>query len=356
MTKGFNFERNLPHQVEAVESTLQVFKDAQIILSKDDYTNNLVDLSNKIWLDSNVSQVHNYNDINSKYKSVENIFDIQMETGTGKTYTYTKTMFELNKNFGIFKFIIVVPTLSIKAGTVNFLKSESSKEHFRTEFGKSINVHIVDSKEKKSKKAGFPNSISGFVRATSFGKNIHVLVINSGMVLSKSLSNSYDVNMFDKYSIPLEGLQACNTVMIIDEPHKFKKDNKTFNKLLDFKSQFLLRYGATFDNEYYNLLYQLSAIDSFNQDLVKGITVHIDEFEAGKNETIKLLKSDTKEASFRVTHGNKTREVTLTKNESFETVHPEIKNLFIEKSNKSIVVLSNGLELKIGSKINPFSF
>jgi type III restriction enzyme len=59
-----------------------------------------------------------------------------METGTGKTYTYTKTIFELNKNYGIFKFIVVVPTLSIKAGTIDFLKSDSSREHFKEQYGK----------------------------------------------------------------------------------------------------------------------------------------------------------------------------------------------------------------------------
>ena len=79
-----------------------------------------------------------------------------METGTGKTYTYTKTIFELNKLFGIFKFIIVVPTLAIKAGTIDFLTSDSTIEHFKEQYGKIINLHIVESQKKtKNKKIPF---------------------------------------------------------------------------------------------------------------------------------------------------------------------------------------------------------
>ena len=356
MSKGFNFERNLPHQVAAVNSTTHIFNSARSLISSDDYVNNELDLSNKVWLRQSVTQLQISNNINTSF-SEENIFDIQMETGTGKTYTYTKTMFELNKMFGIFKFIIVVPTLSIKAGTVNFLKNDSSKNHFRSEYGKNINTYVVDSSEKKGKKSSFPNSLSSFIRATKYGNNIHVLVINSQMVSNgKSLYKSYDINMFDKYSVPLEGIQACKTVMIIDEPHKFKSANKTFSKLLDFKSQFIIRYGATFDGEYYNLLYRLNAIDSFNQDLVKGISVHIDEFEAGKNEIIQLVSTDGTEATFKLIHGKTTKLFKLSKGQSLDTVHDEVQNLFIDKLNKTIVVLSNGLELKKGSKFNPFSY
>ncbi len=70
-----------------------------------------------------------------------------METGTGKTYTYTKTIFDLNKSFGINKFIIIVPTLSIKAGTVNFLKSDALKEHFRDDYEREIKTYVVESQK-----------------------------------------------------------------------------------------------------------------------------------------------------------------------------------------------------------------
>ncbi len=75
-----------------------------------------------------------------------------METGTGKTYTYTKTIFELNKLYGIFKFIIVVPTLPIKAGTISFLNSDSAREHFKKQYGKTLQLHIVESKKSRRNK------------------------------------------------------------------------------------------------------------------------------------------------------------------------------------------------------------
>jgi type III restriction enzyme len=66
------------------------------------------------------------------------IIDIMMETGTGKTYTYAKTMFELNREYGIFKFVVIVPTLSIKAGTIDFLNSESARVHFKEQYSKVL--------------------------------------------------------------------------------------------------------------------------------------------------------------------------------------------------------------------------
>ena len=150
MTK-FNFEKNLDHQLKAVEAVLAEFKEALITNNQENefhqhFTNPLIHLN----------QPQNTN----------NILDIMMETGTGKTYTYTKTIFELNRNLGIFKFIIVVPTLSIKAGTISFLKSESCHEHFKEQYQKTLNLHIVESqKSSKSKKSYMPLEIRHFVDA-----------------------------------------------------------------------------------------------------------------------------------------------------------------------------------------------
>src|SRR5690625_6651710 len=104
-----------------------------------------------------------------------------METCTGKTYTYTKTIFELNKQYGIFKFIVVIPTLSIKAGTIDFLKSDSSREHFNEQYGKTIHLHVVESQSgSRNRRSFMPPAVSSFVNAGSFEKNsIQVLVINA---------------------------------------------------------------------------------------------------------------------------------------------------------------------------------
>jgi type III restriction enzyme len=126
-----------------------------------------------------------------------------METGTGKTYTYTKTIFELNKNFGIFKFVVIVPTLSIKAGTIDFLKSDSAREHFKELYGKTIKLHIVQSvKSKKNKKSYMPPAVNSFVNAGVFDKNsIQVMIINAGMINSETMQKSFDKSSlsFDEF-------------------------------------------------------------------------------------------------------------------------------------------------------------
>ena len=131
MKKGFVFEKNLPHQTKAVESIVKVFENLPIKTPTGAFSNFMnPTLDNKEGSETykrNIEQLQQKNNIAFEVKpTFSNIIDIMMETGTGKTYTYTKAMFELNKHYGIFKFIIIVPTLSIKAGTKNFLKSDSA--------------------------------------------------------------------------------------------------------------------------------------------------------------------------------------------------------------------------------------
>jgi type III restriction enzyme len=141
------------------------------------------------------------------------------------------------------------------------------------------------------------------------------------------------------------------------------------------KPQFILRYGATFPDkelkqkniltnkiettyikDYHNLIYKLTAVDAFNNNLVKGIIGHITEFDSGKNAIIKFVDSDGTEASFELIENNKRKTVTVSKKESMSKVHNELTDLSIENLNKSTVVLSNGLEMKKGDRINPYSY
>ncbi|TCO07070.1 type III restriction-modification system endonuclease [Natronoflexus pectinivorans] len=359
--KGFNFEKNLNHQTQAVNSTVAVFEHLEAIspVGVDKNCINPVLNREEPWrrFSDNILKIQNSNRIPVKY-SGSNILDIMMETGTGKTYTYAKTIFELNKNFGIFKFVVIVPTLSIKAGTIDFLKSESSREHFKEQYGKTIHLHIVESKKgnKKSSKSFVPPSVNSFVTSGNFEKNsIQVLVINAGMINSDSMQKSFDKGLFDKYTIPFDAIGAVNPFVIIDEPHKFAQSNKTWENIQKMNPQYILRYGATFqENE--NLIYTLSAVDSFNKNLVKGVIGHITEFENGKNAIVKLLDTDGNEASFELIESGKRKTVKLVKKESLHKVHSEMNDLVIENLNKTKVVLSNGLELKKGDKINPFSY
>jgi type III restriction enzyme len=358
--KGFNFEKNLNHQSQAVESTIAVFENIGLVQPTEvykNYINPTVDYIHDRTYPENIRVVQEDNGINEKIKRNSNIIDIMMETGTGKTYTYTKTIFELNKHYGIFKFIVVVPTLSIKAGTIDFLKSDSSREHFKEQYGKTLHLHIVESqKNSKSKKSFIPPAVTSFVNSGNFEKNsIQVMIINAGMINSETMQKSFDKGLFDKYIIPFDAVCATKPFMIIDEPHKFGQGTKTWENIQKLKPQIVLRYGATFQG-YENLIYTLTAVDSFNRNLVKGVIGHITEFDSGKNAIVKFLNSDGTEASFELTENDKKKTVTVAKKESLKKVHSEMTDLTIENLNKSTVVLSNGLEMKKGDKINPYSY
>ena len=153
---GFNFERDLPHQTDAVNSVLALFDDVGATRLSDktmaNISNPIVKLGGNLRF-TNLNNLQEKNNIDKKYKNKNsNVFDISMETGTGKTYTYTKMMFELHKNLNLSKFIVIVPTLSIKAGTLNFLKAKATKEHFRQEYQCDIKTYVVESKKQKKNK------------------------------------------------------------------------------------------------------------------------------------------------------------------------------------------------------------
>ncbi len=359
--KGFNFEKNLQHQTQAVKSTVKVFDSLEVEKAKGvdkQFLNpilNIYDGNNTY--PKNIIELQKVNNIEGKVNLNSNIIDIMMETGTGKTYTYTKTIFELNKNYGLFKFIVIVPTLSIKAGTVDFLKSDSARAHFKEQYGKTIKLHIVESKKgSKNKKSFMPPAVNSFVNAGVYEKNsIQVMVINAGMINSETMQKSFDKGIFDKHTIPFNAISAVSPFVIIDEPHKFSKSNKTWENIQKMKPQFVLRYGATF-KEYENLVYTLSAVDSFNRNLVKGVIGHITEFESGKNAIVKLNNTDGKEATFELLEDKSKKTFKLTKKESLQRVHSAMEDLNVESLNKSKVVLSNGIELSKGDKLNPYSY
>jgi type III restriction enzyme len=360
---GFLFERDLPHQTAAVDSVIQAFDAIGYSAPTSHVENPVMGLAaGMAQLKSNLRALQTANNLPERLH-VENpqdlIFDVAMETGTGKTYAYTKTIFELNKRFGLFKFIIAVPRVAIKAGTVSFLSSDAAREHFKLDFDdKQIKVYEVQSQKKtKSKKERMPQPIMEFCRADSRTntRTIHVLVINSGMINSPTLAKKFDVALFDQFSVAFDAVAHTSPVLVIDEPHLFKTDNKTFENIRKFKPQFTLRYGATFDGEFKNLVYQLNAVDAFNQDLVKGIVAHVETFEEGNNVTLKLIDLGT-EASFQLNQNGTKKTFKLAKKESLARIHLAMSDLEVSEFNKSKLVLSNGLELRKNDVINPFSY
>lgn len=359
---GFIFEADLPHQTHAVEAVANVFDSIGFTNAETPVQNNRLDIAQSIsTLKSNIRNIQKINEIQERIdvsNPDELIFDVAMETGTGKTYAYAKTIFELNKRFGLCKFIVAVPRVAIKANTVGFLTSEAAREHFKLEFDKQLKVYeVLAQKKTKAKKEYLPQSIMNFCRADSRTDKhaIHILVINSGMINSPTLAKKFDVALFDTFNVPFDAIAHMAPVLVIDEPHLFKTDNKTFENIRKFKPQFTLRYGATFDGDFKNLLYQLNAVDAFNQDLVKGIVAHVEKFDGGDNTTLKLVGLDS-EATFELTQNGIKTLFKLAKKESLERVHSAMNSLIVDDFHKTKLVLSNGLELKKGDVINPYSY
>ena len=180
---------------------------------------------------------------------------VEMETGTGKTYVYINTIFELNKRYGMTKFIIVVPSIAIREGVS---KSFSILEdHFATLYGKKVRHFIFDSSK--------PTQIESF--ATNSG--INVMIINNHAFNKKETNNMYKVT--ERGAKLIDYIKGTNPIIIIDEPQSVEgKSTKLAMK--DFQSLFTLRYSAT-HRETYNMVYRLDAVDAFNKKLVKQISV-----------------------------------------------------------------------------------
>ena len=166
---GLKLEKGLKHQTEAVDRINKVFENVPILNNALKYANPIVNLNSSKLL-NNIKELND--ELPSSLKGNVDIgdylnIDIKMETGTGKTYVYTKTIFELNKNYGIHKFIILVPSLPIKLGTTNFINSYESISHFKDQYGKSIDLYVLNAKKGNKKgKDTFPSSIRGFVETS----------------------------------------------------------------------------------------------------------------------------------------------------------------------------------------------
>ena len=190
---------------------------------------------------------------------------IEMETGTGKTYTYIKTMFELNAKYGWSKFIIVVPSVAIREGVKKSF--DILQDHFAQDYGKRIQYFIYDSAQ--------PTKIDIFASDT----NIHVMIINTQAFNARGEDARRIYMKLDAFRSrkPIDVIAATNPIVIIDEPQSVlgaNKANATREKLEAFNPLFTLLYSATHRrDDVYNMIYRLDAMDAYNKKLVKKIAV-----------------------------------------------------------------------------------
>jgi type III restriction enzyme len=369
---AIRLESGLPHQKKAIEAINEVFKDVRLTQSSFAFINPEIDLKSGK-LKENIANLQR--SIHPSMRGSTEIgeylnIDIKMETGTGKTYVYTNTIFELHKNYGINKFIILVPTLPIKAGTKQFIESDYVKRHFREDCGyhSEIELYTLEAKATKKSKETYPSSVRHFICGSNLISNrIQVLLVNMQMFQDKKggvLTQEYGYAA-EGYYKPSEGIKATKPVIIIDEPHRFSKENKTFEFINhQIKPQCIIRFGATYpeierkennkkvkEKDYHNLVYNLGSCDAFNQNLIKGVRKEHLPSPTGENVKVKLLSTESKsKAKFQFITENEKKTEELSKGESLSMLHPAFEGVHIEAIGKT-VELSNGQVLEVGKEI-----
>lgn len=186
---------------------------------------------------------------------------IEMETGVGKTYTYIKTMYELNKHYGWSKFIVVVPSIAIREGVYkSFLVTQ---EHFAEEYGKKIRFFIYNSAQL--------TNIDQFASDSA----MQVMIINSQAFNAKGKDARRIYTKLEgfRYRKPIDIIAKTNPILIIDEPQSVE-GKQTKERLKEFNPLITLRYSATHKTDsIYNMVYRLDAMEAYNKRLVKKIAV-----------------------------------------------------------------------------------
>ena len=306
-----------------------------------------------------------------EHGGVEDYFiDCKMETGTGKTYVYTRMMYELHKMYGLFKFIIVVPSLAIREGTEKFIDSSYARQHF-SRFYPNIHLNLGriakgDFTSRGGRKT-FPSSLSQYVEATRNEKtSIQCLLLCDSGFLNNARSSlfkdDFDQTLMGASSSPVEALRLTRPIVIIDEPHRIKRESKTYTNIMEkIKPQMIVRFGATFPEvgakksrriDYFqgSPQFNLGAVESFNEGLVKAVDVNFPQMPAGAPEDVYRVKAVTGNSLTLTKDG---RDHTLSANESLAQVDPRFEGNVEFVGGK---LLSNELELEKGMSLMPGTF
>ena len=378
-------QQQLPHQQKAVDAIVDVFKGVYITAPTQFYTNPTFSLKD-IHIANNIKALQS--DLPAEYRSSIPVseseylnLDIKMETGTGKTYVYTKTIFELNKRYGFNKFIIAVPSLAIKAGTEQFLNEPYVRRHFTDGCGYGTEIEALVLEAPKNKKKGrsyFPGVVSEFVKGSCQNtKKIYVLLVNMQLLTSNSKRNGRDTGLLwrDDYDSDVEGfyrpfdaIASTKPMVIIDEPHRFSREQKVFKTILEeIKPQVIIRFGATFPEtttgrgrnkitvkDYQNLLYDLNACVSFNQGLIKGVAKEHFEPVSKKEEKVRITAIDSKEAvHFQYKKKDEaTKSFTMKTGDSLSIISDAFEGITVAAIDKTSVEFSNGIVKTSGEELD----
>ena len=310
MTKNMTlkFESNLEYQDDAVNSICDIFEGEEIFQSNFSITpikgeesslwkSATIGIGNSLKMIeedmlANIQRIQLRNGVPQStaesFKKEGMNFSVEMETGTGKTYVYLKTIFELNKRYGFTKFIIVVPSIAIKEGTYKSL--QITKEHFKGEYENVIYDYFVYDPAKLEQVRSF---------ATSDSIQIMVINIDAFRKSFESEDENSKSNIIHRYNDklgykPIDLIKEANPIVIIDEPQSVDNTDKAKEAIAALNPLCCLRYSATHRIPY-NMMYKLDSVKAYELKLVKQIEVATATVEDFQNDAyIDLIKVDNK--------------------------------------------------------------
>ncbi len=270
---------------ESAHSTFSVETGAQVQMSgmnEMGFGNGLVIDDNALLENMHTVQKRNNLPITDDAKTHQ--FSIEMETGTGKTYVYTKTIFELNRKYGLTKFIIVVPSVPIREGV--YKSFEVTKEHFGLQYDNVPYHYFIYNSSKLSHVRQF---------ATANGIEIMIINIDAFRKAENIINQAHDKLNGET---AMRFIQDTHPVVIIDEPQSVDNTDNAKKAIASLNPLFVLRYSAT-HREKINLLYRLTPVDAYQMGLVKQISVSSNQVAGGFNQPYVKLLSVSNEKGFK---------------------------------------------------------
>ena len=291
----FQFEPNLDFQLDAIRAVCDLFRGQEVCRTEftvahaaEELTFTDLGISNQLTLPdqrilANLRRIQLRNGLPPSAALDSGDFTVEMETGTGKTYVYLRTIFELNKRYGFTKFVIVVPSVAIKEGVYKSL--EITEDHFRALYsGTPFDYFLYDSAK------------LGQVRNFATSPQIQIMVVTVGAINKRDVNNLYKDSEKTGGEKPISLIQATRPVVIVDEPQSVDGGLKGSGKaaLEAMNPLCTLRYSATHADQHH-MVYRLDAVDAYERKLVKQIEVASATVEDAHNKAyVRLISTSNR--------------------------------------------------------------
>ena len=292
-----HFEPNLDYQLQAIAAVCNLFRGQEVCRTVFTVTRDPADAQKRLGLAqndlgiynrltlldeeilSNLNDVQIHNSLAPSEALASGDFTVEMETGTGKTYVYLRTIFELNRRYGFTKFVIVVPSIAIKEGVYKAL--QITEEHFKSLYaGVPSNYFLYDSTK------------LGQVRHFATSAQIQIMVVTVGAINKKDVNNLYKDSERAGGEKPIDLIRATHPIIIVDEPQSVDGGLRGRGKeaLEAMNPLCTLRYSATHVDKHH-MVYRLDAVDAYERRLVKQIEVAAATVEHAHNKPYVRLVS-----------------------------------------------------------------